>query len=245
MASVERRLLKELAELRKTPATEFTLEPNEENILTWTAKLNPPAPSLYQGGTFEVKIVVPSDYPIRPPKMTFVTRICHPNIHFKSGEICLDILKTTWSPAWTLRSTCLALLVLLDNPEVDSPLNCDAGMSIVTSCLCFDLPLSFVVCIHAKQISLQCVTVHMYEFVRLYNVCVDLMVRKSQWKHTCKFSVTASSAYLALFCKTYLNAHSRGLHSHATGNLLRCGDDRGYRSLIKMFTKLYAIPKPT
>ena len=56
-----------------------------------------------------------------------MTRIFHPNIHFKSGEVCLDILKTAWTPAWTIQSVCRAIIALLSNPEADSPLNCDAG----------------------------------------------------------------------------------------------------------------------
>ena len=54
-------------------------------------------------------------------------RIFHPNIHFKTGEVCLDILKQQWSPVWTLSSVCRAILALLAHPEASSPLNCDAG----------------------------------------------------------------------------------------------------------------------
>ena len=45
----------------------------------------------------------------------------------QDGEVCLDILKTAWSPAWTLQSVCQAVLALLSAPEPSSPLNCDAG----------------------------------------------------------------------------------------------------------------------
>ena len=59
--------------------------------------------------------------------MRFITKICHPNINFKTGEICLDILQNQWSPAWTLQSACTAVRELLVSPETDSPLNIDAA----------------------------------------------------------------------------------------------------------------------
>jgi peroxin-4 len=59
--------------------------------------------------------------------MMFRTRIWHPNVHWTSGEICLDVLAGQWSPAWTLSSAMTAVIALLDAPEADSPLNVDAG----------------------------------------------------------------------------------------------------------------------
>ena len=48
----------------------------------------------------------------------------------KTGEICLDILKKEWSPAWSIQSACRAIMALLSEPAADSPLNCDAGNMI-------------------------------------------------------------------------------------------------------------------
>lgn len=42
----------------------------------------------------------------------------------------MDILKTNWSPAWTIQSLCRAILFLLNEPNAESPLNCDAGKNV-------------------------------------------------------------------------------------------------------------------
>lgn len=41
--------------------------------------------------------------------------------------MCLDVLKSQWTPAWTISSACTAVQVMLSDPEPDSPLNIDAA----------------------------------------------------------------------------------------------------------------------
>ncbi|KAJ2745919.1 E2 ubiquitin-protein ligase peroxin 4 [Coemansia sp. BCRC 34301] len=129
MSAAVRRLLKELKDAKRELNSEIAyLAPvGDECILQWRAVLRGPCDSPYEGGRFELRIDIPEQYPIQPPTLVFVTPVCHPNVHFETGEICLDILKAQWSPAWTLASTCLAVQVLLANPEPSSPLNCDAA----------------------------------------------------------------------------------------------------------------------
>ena len=62
-----------------------------------------------------------------PPKVYFLTKIYHPNIHWDTGEVCLDILKSEWSTMWSLSKIGKALSSLLFDPNAESPLNCDAG----------------------------------------------------------------------------------------------------------------------
>jgi hypothetical protein len=58
--------------------------------------------------------------------MEFVTPICHPNIHFETGEICLTLLTAEhWTPLYTISSTLSAIQQLLNDPTPESPLNID------------------------------------------------------------------------------------------------------------------------
>ena len=60
-----------------------------------------PSQSPYNGGIFFLNIIFPPEYPFKPPRVFFTTKIYHPNINDKGG-ICLDILKENWSPALTI-----------------------------------------------------------------------------------------------------------------------------------------------
>lgn len=124
-----KRLLREYGSQRTSPNPHLlSLQPVDEDDLThWKASFAGQPDSPYSDGVFDLDIQTPQDYPLRPPTIRFLTRICHPNINFNTGEICLDILKSQWSPAWTIQSACTAVRELLVSPEPDSPLNIDAA----------------------------------------------------------------------------------------------------------------------
>ncbi|WVZ07572.1 hypothetical protein V8G54_020918 [Vigna mungo] len=75
--------------------------PVAEDMFHWQATIMGPADSPYAGGVFLVTIHFPPDYPFKPPKVAFRTKVFHPNIN-SNGSICLDILKEQWSPALTI-----------------------------------------------------------------------------------------------------------------------------------------------
>ena len=128
MSTAVNRLRKELRDAEASTEKDIHLVvASNADLFKWTATLQGPPDTPFEGGTYKVTLRIPSDYPMVPPTATFDTKIFHPNIAFQSGEVCLDILKTKWSPAWTIGSVCRAILSMLSDPEADSPLNCDAG----------------------------------------------------------------------------------------------------------------------
>ena len=115
------RLKKELKFLIKDTPMNCSAGPVENDLFQWHATLMGPSDSPYQGGVFFLDITFPTDYPFKPPKIIFRTRIYHPNIDSK-GNICIDILKDQWSPALTISKVLLSICSLLTDPNPDDPL---------------------------------------------------------------------------------------------------------------------------
>jgi ubiquitin-conjugating enzyme E2 R len=84
----------------------------------------------------------PRDYPISPPTFRFLDNkfLFHPNI-YTDGKLCISILhppgedemsgetaSERWSPLQGVESVLRSVLLLLDDPEITSPANVDAGV---------------------------------------------------------------------------------------------------------------------
>ncbi|EHA22220.1 hypothetical protein CBS63078_7847 [Aspergillus niger] len=124
------RLLRELKDYTNSPNEALLhLGPvDEDDLLHWEAVLKGVQGTPYENGLWTLSIQIPPTYPLTPPKITFKTKISHPNISFTTGEICLTLLTTEhWSPVYTLSSTLSAIHQLLTDPRPDSPLNVDVA----------------------------------------------------------------------------------------------------------------------
>ncbi|KAK6090642.1 hypothetical protein P3W45_000365 [Vairimorpha bombi] len=121
-----KRLLSEARSMSVEPPPGCSAGPKNPNELDkWNAFILGPPGSPYEGGLFELEITFPPDYPFKPPKVYFNTKIFHCNIF--NREICLDILKNEWSPALTIDKVLLSLIALLQDPNPDDPLYKDAA----------------------------------------------------------------------------------------------------------------------
>lgn len=119
-----KRLQKELADITQEPPANCSAGMVGDDIHHWTASIIGPQDSPYSGGIFFLDIVFPLEYPYKPPKVKFITRIYHPNIS-ADGYICLDILKDQWSAALKVDKVLLSICSLLDDPNPDDPLVSD------------------------------------------------------------------------------------------------------------------------
>lgn len=107
-----KRIQKELAEITLDPPPNCSAGPKADNLYEWVSTILGPPGSVYEGGVFFLDIHFTPEYPFKPPKVTFKTRIYHCNIN-SQGVICLDILKDNWSPALTISKVLLSICSLL------------------------------------------------------------------------------------------------------------------------------------
>ena len=118
-----KRINKELTNFNKNPPEGCSAGPIEDsNIFDWEATFEGPENSPYEGGNFRLKIKFPTDYPFKPPAVTFETKVYHPNVKNATGEICLGILKDEWNPQISVPEIIKEIINLLTNPNVDHPL---------------------------------------------------------------------------------------------------------------------------
>ncbi|KAK2711919.1 ubiquitin-conjugating enzyme E2-18 kDa-like [Artemia franciscana] len=129
--AVSRRLSKELQDIKSTGLKFFRdIQVSEENMLVWNGLLLPDHPP-YNKGAFRIELTFPQEYPFKPPRILFKTKIYHPNIDEK-GYVCLPVAEpSNWKPATKVEQVLHALYDLVNNPEADHPLRTEIAEEIM------------------------------------------------------------------------------------------------------------------
>uniref|UniRef100_A0A3B3IMR3 Ubiquitin-conjugating enzyme E2, J1 n=1 Tax=Oryzias latipes TaxID=8090 RepID=A0A3B3IMR3_ORYLA len=95
-----KRLMKEAAELRD-PTEHYHAQPLDDNLFEWHFSVRGPPDSDFDGGVYHGRIILPPEYPMKPPSIILLT----PNGRFEVGKkICLSISghhPETWQPSWS------------------------------------------------------------------------------------------------------------------------------------------------
>jgi ubiquitin-conjugating enzyme E2 D/E len=125
MTSVQliRSIQKVITDLEKNPIEGCSAGPTLDNITLWDITLFGPEGTPYTGGLFKIKMIFTNEYPFKPPKIIFETKILHCNINEK-GEICIDLLKeSNWNPTKKISEVLGSIVILLKHPNPSEPLN--------------------------------------------------------------------------------------------------------------------------
>jgi ubiquitin-conjugating enzyme E2 G1 len=137
-----KKLRREFTDINEKGDVPFTVGLIDENdMFKWEVLLVGPEDTIYEGGVFSAILEFPQDYPNSPPKMSFTSKMWHPNI-FKNGSVCISILHPPvidhtnlmerldekWRPVLGVKEIVLSVLSMLCAPNLDSPANVDAAI---------------------------------------------------------------------------------------------------------------------
>ena len=118
-----KRILKEISLFTKDPLANCSIgQPDSNNPYEWEATIMGPSHTPYHGGVFYISIQFPQEYPFKPPRVQFITKVYHPNIN-SNGNFSLEILNPQeWNPGYTIVKVLLILYSMLEKPNPDDPI---------------------------------------------------------------------------------------------------------------------------
>jgi ubiquitin-conjugating enzyme E2 J1 len=105
-----KRLYREANELLNDTTPEFWAQPLDDNLFEWHFTVRGPPDSDFATGVYHGRIILPTEYPMKPPSIIMLT----PNGRFEvNKKICLSISghhPESWQPSWSIRTALLAII---------------------------------------------------------------------------------------------------------------------------------------
>jgi len=128
--NARKRLVRDLKKLRSEPPHGVIATPQDSNVLCWYATIIGPEDTPWEAGLFKLQLEFSEEYPTKPPKVIFLSKVFHPNV-YENGQICLDILQNQWSQLMDVAAILTSIQSLLPDPNPTSPANSEAAKLFV------------------------------------------------------------------------------------------------------------------
>ncbi|KAG9318411.1 UBC-like protein [Chiua virens] len=108
-----KRIMQEARELANDPCTDYHAVPLEVSLIglfsEWHCTIRGPSGTEFERGLYHFRILLPAEYPFRPPSLMMLT----PNGRFElNTKICISFTnyhEEEWQPAWGVRTAILGL----------------------------------------------------------------------------------------------------------------------------------------
>ncbi|KAE9406455.1 UBC-like protein [Gymnopus androsaceus JB14] len=101
--------MQEARELANDPSTDYSAAPLEDDIFEWHCTIRGPSGTEFEGGLYHLRILLPAEYPFRPPSLMLLT----PNGRFElNTKICISFTnyhEELWQPSWGVRTAILGI----------------------------------------------------------------------------------------------------------------------------------------
>ena len=111
-----RRIQADIRELALDPSDQYHAAPLENDMFEWHFTIRGAEGTDFEGGIYHGRILLPPDYPFKPPHIMFLT----PSGRFETNtKICLSFSAyhpELWQPAWGIRLILEALISFLPTP---------------------------------------------------------------------------------------------------------------------------------
>eukprot|EP00577_Skeletonema_sp_RCC1716_P016785 CAMPEP_0113388154 /NCGR_PEP_ID=MMETSP0013_2-20120614/8930_1 /TAXON_ID=2843 ORGANISM="Skeletonema costatum, Strain 1716" /NCGR_SAMPLE_ID=MMETSP0013_2 /ASSEMBLY_ACC=CAM_ASM_000158 /LENGTH=352 /DNA_ID=CAMNT_0000271121 /DNA_START=62 /DNA_END=1120 /DNA_ORIENTATION=+ /assembly_acc=CAM_ASM_000158 len=132
------RVARDVRDLVKSPPEGVRLVVDEESgmpgsLAEIVAEIEGPEDTPYHTRYFQLKLVLSTDFPSKPPRGYFLTKIYHPNVDPTTGAICVNTLKKDWTPTTSLSHVLTVIRCLMIVPFPESSLNDEAGKNFMDS----------------------------------------------------------------------------------------------------------------